>query len=474
MIAAAAFVLGLAVPPLPAVRATSANAARYVRLRLDVVAYGIPGRGEILIDRDGGRFVRRFDAGAVSDREGFDGARAWRADSTGMARVQGNADQRGAIVAASYLYARAPRPATAVAFDGSVRLGYRGLSRTMDVRAGAPGGQLVEARRRVGEDTVLTTFAGYRTVAGLRVPFALSEQSSNGTWTARVRSVEPLRDVPRDAFAPPPPPHDATLAQLTRIPLDSGEAIAVRIDGSAPMRFLLDTGGQNVITPQAAARLGMTVSGHGSVGGAGAGIAPTSYTTARSVRIGAAELRDQPFVVLDLGPSAPFEGIVGYEVFARFAARLDFARHTLELAPSAAAFGTRGTAVPMVFDDRQPQVSGAIDGLPAQITIDTGSDEAVDVNTPFVRAHRLELTYRVTPRGMLFYGVGGGVDGWRATARELRLGTVVVRDVRLALTDARAGVEMDPSIAANVGDQVLHRFTMVFDYRNALLRFSSP
>jgi hypothetical protein len=472
MIAAVAFVLGLASPPLPAVRAMSANAARYVRLHLDVVAYGIPGRGEILIDRDAGRFVRRFDAGPASDREGFDGVRAWRADATGMARVQGNVDQRGAIVAASYLYARAPRPAAADAFGGSVRVRYRGLSRAIDVRA--VGGMLAEARRPVGEDTVFTTFGSYRTVAGLSLPFALSEQSSNGTWTARVRTVELLRRVPRDAFAPPPAPHDATLTQLTRIPLDAGEVIAARINGAASMRFLLDTGGQNVITTQAAARLGLTLAGRGGVGGAGAGITPTRYTTVHSMRIGAAEVRDQPFLVLDLGPSAPFDGILGYELFARFAARIDFARHTLELAPSETAFGTRGTAVPMVFDDRQPQVSGAIDGLPAALTIDTGSDEAVDVNTPFVRAHRLDRVYHVTPRGMLFYGVGGGVDGWRATARELRLGNVVVHDVRLALTDARAGVEMDPSIGANVGDQVLHRFTIVFDYRHALLRFMSP
>ncbi len=416
--------------------------------------------------------MRRFDAGPVSDREGFDGVRAWRADATGMARVQGNADQRGAIVAASYLYARAPHPSATEALAGGVRVRYRGLSRPINLRAA--GGVLAEARLPVGEDTVSTTFGGYRTVAGLRVPFALAERSSNGKWTARVRAVESLRGVPREAFAPPPPPRDATLAQLTRIPIDPGEVIAVRINGAAPMRFLLDTGGQNVITPQAAARLGLTLAGSGSVGGAGAGIAPTRYTTARSMRIGEAELRDQPFVVLDLGPSAPFDGIVGYELFARFAARLDFARHTLELAPSATAFGAGGTLVPMVFDDRQPQVSGAIDGLPAAITIDTGSDEAVDVNTPFVRAHRLDRVYRVTPRSLLFYGVGGAVDGWRTTARELRLGNVVIRDVRLALTDARAGVEMDPSVAANVGDQVLHRFTIIFDYAHGLLRFTSP
>jgi hypothetical protein len=180
-----------------------------------------------------------------------------------------------------------------------------------------------------------------------------------------VRTVELLRRVPRDAFAPPPAPHDATLTQLTRIPLDAGEVIAARINGAASMRFLLDTGGQNVITTQAAARLGLTLAGRGGVGGAGAGITPTRYTTVHSMRIGAAEVRDQPFLVLDLGPSAPFDGILGYELFARFAARIDFRRHTLELAPSETAFGTRGTAVPMVFDDRQPQVSGAIDGLPA-------------------------------------------------------------------------------------------------------------
>ena len=57
------------------------KAPRYVRLRLDVTAYGVPGHGEIVVDRTLGRFVRRFDAGPVSEREGWDGVRAWRADA---------------------------------------------------------------------------------------------------------------------------------------------------------------------------------------------------------------------------------------------------------------------------------------------------------------------------------------------------------------------------------------------------------
>jgi len=472
MIFAAAMALAVAAaPPLPVVQPLSPAAPRFVRLRLDVVAYGIAGRGEIVIDRRTGRFVRRFDTGPTSEREGFDGTCAWRADATGLARVQGNVDQRGAILADSYLFARAPRPAAVVTEGSGERVRYRSVSRALDLAPQSARPLLARSAQAVGEDVVTTTFDEYRSAAGLRLPFALSQRSNNGVWTARVRSVEVLRRVPPAAFAPPAPPHDATLAGVTRLALSADHAVEVRIDGGPPLRFMVDTGGQNVITPEAARRLHLAVVGAGRVGGAGASIEAIRFTRARSVRLGRAELRDQPFLVLELGMGVPFDGIVGYELFARFAARLDLANGTLELAPRAALFRGHGVAVPMVFADRQPQVDGSIDGLPAALTIDTGSAEAVDVNTPFARAHALARRYRVGPRSMLYAGVGGEVDGWLTRAREVKLGRVAVRDVRLALTDARAGVEIDPSIAANVGDQVLRRFRIVFDYAHGELRF---
>jgi hypothetical protein len=462
----------------PIVRTEPAGIAgpHFVRLRLAVTAYGIRGSGELLIDRARGRFVRRFRTGPASEREGFDGVRAWRADATGMPRIEGNADERGGIVAWSYLFGRAPagtRVAGAASHEpgeGVRRLRFPGTARAVDVAIGRPSGLVDRVVRRLGESVETTSFSDYRSVGTLVVPFALTDVSPSGAWTARVVSVETPRAVEDAAFAPPAPPRDASLARVTTVPiLARSPLIAVRIDGGPPLRFGVDTGGQNLITAAAARRLGLRLAGGASAGGVGAGVVGLRFATARSVRIGAAEMRHQPFIVLDI-PGFPADGLVGYELLARFAARFDFRRRTFSLAPSAARLGSGGVAVPIAFDEKQPQISGAIDGLPATMTIDTGSDGSIDVNTPFVRAHRLIGRYRARVAGIAFGGVGGTVRAAYARAATVMLGGARVHRVLLRLSDARGGVSVNPSIAANVGDDVLRRFVVVFDYRAGVMR----
>ncbi|HEX3463479.1 MAG TPA: retropepsin-like aspartic protease [Candidatus Elarobacter sp.] len=439
----------------------AAHAARYVRLALDVTAYGVAGHGEILVDRATGRYVRRFDAGPVSEREGWDGTRAWRADATGMPRVQGNVDERAAIVTWSELLA-----------PEAGAMAHEHPSRAPEITAGAAG-EITSVVRHIGHSTERTAFAEYRAASGFDVPFAMTDTSDNGTWTARTTGVQTPRSIAPDAFAPPPEPHDAVLRGVTAVTMQGRTdlpLIAVSVNG-APLRFLLDTGGQNVITPDAARRAGMEILGEGTVGGAGAGLAKIRFATARSVRVGGAEMRDQPFIVLDLGPAGRVDGIVGYELLARFAARLDMAHARLELAPDARALSPGGIAVPMVFADRQPQLDGALDGIPGAMTIDTGSASSVDVNTPFVVAHDLRAKYHAEAGGYPITGVGGPVHAYFAHAKELRLGDLAIPDVNLLLTDARSGVEADPTIAANIGEQVLRRFALVLDYRHTTIRF---
>ncbi|HEY0382768.1 MAG TPA: retroviral-like aspartic protease family protein [Candidatus Elarobacter sp.] len=443
-----------------------ATPLRYVRLRMDVTAYGVPGRGEIVVDRTLGRFVRSFDAGPVSEREGWDGAHAWRADATGMPRIQGNVDERGIIRAWSRLLAPPPN-------DGPCDCG----SRAPDVATDPASGHVTSVALHVGDETQHAAFGAYARASSLTVPLAIALTSNNGTWTARVHATDQLRTVPPDTFAPPPEPHDAALRGIASVPISGGAAdapiVAVSVNHAAPLRFLLDTGGQNAITPGAAQRAGLNVVGAGTVGGAGAGLASVRYATARSVQIGAAELRDQPFVILDFD-GAPFDGIIGYELFARFAARLDFAKETLQLAADARAFPGSGVIVPMTFDERQPQVDGALDGIPGVVTIDTGSVSGADVNAPFVRAHDLVARYHATPMGSPIRGIGGTVRASAARAAELRLGDLRIRDVPLLLTDATAGFQANPTVAINLGDRVLRRYTLVFDYRGGTIRFDPP
>ncbi|HEV3088266.1 MAG TPA: retroviral-like aspartic protease family protein [Candidatus Elarobacter sp.] len=464
MIAQLALAAALGANP-PVIRAADARAPRYVRLQLDVTAYGVAGRGTLLVDRVSGAFVRRFDAGPVSEGEGWDGARAWRADATGMPRIEGNVDERGAIVA----WAHALAPA---AFAQPCGCGTRAPEISVDPARGF----VTAFVRHIGAQTERTSFDAYRAAGSLVVPFTFADSSDNGTWTARVRSVETPRSVPASAFAPPSEPRDFTLHDVEALQMVSAvpPVIGVAVNGGPPLRFLLDTGGQNVIAPDAARRAGLQPVGSGTVGGAGARLVKTQYATARRVTIGGAELRDQPFVVLDFGKSAPFDGIVGYELLARLAVRIDFVRAKLWLATDARELSGDGVTVPFVFEDRQPQVDGALDGIPGAMTIDTGSESAVDVNAPFVQAHDLRTRYHAVASDYPISGVGGPIHAYYAHGDELRLGALRVTDVPLLLTDAVAGAEANPTVAANVGTRILRRYAVVLDYRRNVIRFEPP
>jgi hypothetical protein len=446
--------------------ASGSKPPRYVRLRLDVTAYGVPGRGEIVVDRTLGRFVRRFDAGPVSEREGWDGTHAWRADATGMPRIEGNVDERGAIRAWARLLA--PPPGDVPCDCGS---------RLPDVTSDPATRRVTSVALHVGQETQHASFSGYRRSGALVVPFVIENASENGVWTARVREVETPRAIAPAAFAPPAEPHDATLTGIASVAIGHGSiapVVEASVNGAPPLRFLFDTGGQNAITPSAAQRIGLDVVGSGTVGGGGPGLASVRYASVRSLRIGTAELRDQPFVVLDFGGSVPFDGIIGYELLARFAARLDFANESLELASDARAFPGTGITVPMTLDERQPQVDGALDGVPGAVTIDTGSESSADVYGPFVRAHDLIARYHAVPMGYPIRGVGGAVRASLGRADELRLGELRIHKVALLLTDAAAGAEANPTVAVNLGDRVLRQYTLVFDYRGGTIRFDPP
>ena len=155
------------------------------------------------------------------------------------------------------------------------------------------------------------------------------------------------------------------------------------------------------------------------------------------------------------------------------AQRVDFANETLQLASDARAFPGGGTRVPMTFADRQPQVDGALDGVPGAVTIDTGSAIGAEVNAPFARAHDLAARYHARAAGEVS-GIGGPVRVSFAHADELRLGDLRIRNVPLMLTDATAGAESNPTVAINLGDLVLRRYTLLLDYRGGTIRFDAP
>lgn len=445
--------------------------ARYVRFTMRVRAYGIDGTGTIVTDRQTGRYAERIAAGPASLSLGFDGTRAWQSDSTGMSAMQGNATKRGVILALGRLLAF---PQTATIDGATVRFADvpQPITFALD-----PGSGLI--RRFVifnGNRNQVATFSAFRSDAGgTVVPTRISFTDDSGTWTGRVTAVETPQTLDDAAFAPPAPPADATLDGITSVPfLVATEIIVpVRINDGPVMHFFFDTGGQNVIGSKSLKALGIAAVGSGTVGGAGAGVAPVKFAFVRSERIGTAELRNQPFLVLDSNVLGGVDGVVGWEILSRFATRIDYATNTLSLAPAMPASWTENaTPVPFVFDETHPQISGSIDGFDGALTIDTGSSGVLDINAPFAHRNNLLAFYHAAkPSHGSLAGVGGVVLASNVTVRSFHLGTAALSNVAATITEASSGVEADPSVAANVGEGIFRNFTFVLDYPNQRLYF---
>jgi len=170
-------------------------------------------------------------------------------------------------------------------------------------------------------DRVTISFEDYRRFGKLSLPDRIvSRSEQNGTWSVRVRSIETRANLPAAVFSPPArPTADFRLAHLTRVPISMdtrSPVLDVRING-ATLHFLFDTGGQNVITFEAAKRIGLKVVGRGIVGGGGGGTASIAFAQVRTMQIGDALLFNQPFIVLPADSLPPVDGIVGYELLAR-------------------------------------------------------------------------------------------------------------------------------------------------------------
>ena len=448
--------------------------ARFVRLKVNLNGYGIDGSGSIAVDRQTGRYVEHLALGPQSLYQGFDGVRAWQADATGMPAVQGNPVDRGTILAWGYVFAF-PRTARV---HGSF-LHYAGVPQTASFELEPGSHYLRQFVMSNGSFNEVARFAGYRRFAGgITAPQSITFTDDNGTWKGRVTDVQAIPAMTAGDFAPPSPPRgDASIAGgLTTVPFEIATEIVipVRINDGPVMRFILDTGGQNVITAASAKRLGLPIIGAGTVGGAGAGVIPIKFATVRSVRIGGAQMRNQPFLVFDTDVLRGIDGIVGFELLSRFAARIDYAHNTLSLAPSVPSTWITGvTPTPFSYRSRQPLIAGALDGFPAALSIDTGSSGVLDVNTPFAREHDLWDFYHARkPKTGDIAGVGGSVLSSNIVVRHLQLGQASLADVRGDLTQATAGIEADPAIAANVGEGVFRNFTFVLDYPHERLYFA--
>ncbi len=170
------------------------------------------------------------------------------------------------------------------------------------------------------------------------------------------------------------------------------------------------------------------------------------------------------YLFRERGRGEEVAGILGLEVFERFAVTLDYAGRSITLTPlDRFAPPQSGIAVPILFADDCSLVEGAVSGLPGIIAIDSGTSGDLVIQGRFARRTGLDAAFR---GGVDLVSSGQGGDAVSIEARfdELRLGPVKLPHVLASVAYDRAGAFSSRSKAANVGESILRLFKVTFDY----------
>ena len=119
--------------------------------------------------------------------------------------------------------------------------------------------------------------------------------------------------------------------------------------------------------------------------------------------------RSQP--VSGMAEGLKIDGMVGYQLLARFLTTIDYANSTLTLTTpsSAPASAPNAAAIPFYIDGRIPRISIAVDGVTTSDEVDTGSQCLASICS---RHHSSQEHRRLTPLAktqpaVIGFGVGG-------------------------------------------------------------------
>jgi hypothetical protein len=480
-----------AAPPGGANAAASSNAGR---LSHGVVliesgreqASGLRGRWRKVVDLDTGRMHESADFGVFSTSAVWDGHNYWRQDASGGVHPVDAPFMQKSHVTDAWLAARGylNQQGRGARLERLENQDAEGRSFVV-VRATPQGGQPVElwfdsSHRLARTVQVMPTYVrtvryeDYGRERGLLVAHRITTEDgiAADTDVISVSHVE-LAAIASEDFRRPQPPDDFTIVggrTVVPVSYDGDVVVEAMLNGQGPFAFILDTGGHDILTPEVAVALGLKPVGAGASGGSGEGTLPEQYARVNSLEIGGLTMRNQAFTVIPLqfdtlerGAKPALAGILGLELFERFAMRLDYRNQTLAFEPLASyQHSDKGTAVPIFFGDDQPLLVAQIDGESGEVGIDTGNSGTLIVQGVWADNHGLKQRMR-SGFPSLGFGTGGVSQSWVSRA-DLDLAGQSFPAILAHYAEDKRGAFSSRTEAGNVGNEILANFVLEFDY----------
>lgn len=482
---------------LSANRVAMGNEPSAGTLRLDFAysSNGLNGTLDQYSDLGSGAFTDRFDLGIISGANGFDMHVPWQTDVSGVSTDQEGGDRIPVAVNEAYrrsnLWWRRDRGGAGVSYVSRDRVHGRLADhlaviprngKRFDAWFDADTHFLVQTAEPQQFFHVVTSYGAYRRRNGVMMATQRTINFSSGSvdkLTLRQASLGPVSPVStyarrQNTIAGGQISGGVHSATLPFRLLNNHVYVQGMVNGHGPYTFIVDSGGHTLLSPKLAAEVGLKVTGEGLSTGAGSGSSKTGYSRYREISLGAVRMTDQPAFITNIYDKSiegiDVDGMIGFELFARFAVTLDYGAQKMTITEFP-AFDPSGLGTPVAFKfyDHLPSISGLIDRLPARFDIDTGSRSEINITSPFVASEKLRDRYRPGISMITGWGAGGASRSYAVRLPSLALGPVTAESVVAALSEDNGGSMSDPNFEGNIGSGLLKRFVVSFDYSRQIM-----
>lgn len=258
--------------------------------------------------------------------------------------------------------------------------------------------------------------------------------------------------------------------------------LRVGVNTSEPLLFILDTGASSIISRQRAVSLGLKFRGSERGFGAGENPVEASIVEGISLHLAGVTLSRQSLSAVQMenipGLDHPVDGILGSSFFRRFVVEIDYPAQIINLySPRGYRYAGRGERIPLLMDGElifirarvKPSNRTPVQGL---FEIDTGGNHALILNKPFVERHNL-LTPAQREESVRVGGLGGSSRVVMGTVENLQIGRRNIDNPNTLFSLATDGMLASGEFEGNIGDDILRRFKIVFDYSRRLMILES-
>lgn len=261
--------------------------------------------------------------------------------------------------------------------------------------------------------------------------------------------------------------------------------IQLRVNGSPPLDFIFDTGASTTVVHDATARmLELPEDLHAMATGT-AGEVPVVMSEDVSLELQGLPLQhlhviQAPLEHLGRYIGRPIDGIIGYELLSRYIVQLDFDRHRLMLyefqaPPNFPEEGGQRLAfdlhlnLPMVYTRLIGPGGHAYEG---HFLVDTGAGSALILNAPFVsREDLIELAPSCYPNRS--YGLSNQTaESCIGRVEAFFWGDHEFANLPAKFSMAYQGVEAQDLFIGIIGNELLRKFNLTFDYQRQLIHFA--